>query len=86
MKKTIIIKDSEIQDIKTEIVSISMMYFGIERYRIQEGYSESTLYNLSWDICKELEKDGFIDDVVESGDMMKECISDMVYDYIRENK
>ena len=82
----IIIKDSEIQEIKTEIVAIAMMYFGIRNYRIKEGYSESTLYNLSWDICTELEKSGFIDDVIETEEMRKECISDMVDKYIKEGK
>ena len=84
--KKIIIKDSEIQEIKTEIVAIAMMHFGIGNYRIQEGYSESTLYNLSWDICTELEKSGFIDNVIETEEMKKECISDMVYKYIKEEK
>tara|TARA_R110000824_G_scaffold61923_2_gene164277 strand:+ start:819 stop:1088 length:270 start_codon:yes stop_codon:yes gene_type:complete len=84
--ETIIIKDSEIQDVKNEIVAIAMMQFGIARYRIQEGYSESILYQLSHEICDELERTGFCEESVISGSMAKECIIGMVEKYIKESK
>ena len=86
MTDTIIIKESEMDAVRTEIVAIAMMHFGIAQYRIQEGYSEATLYGLSWEICSKLEETGFVEEVAITGDMEKECVSDMVYDYIRENK
>ena len=86
MTDTIIIKESEMDAVRTEIVAIAMMNFGIKQYRVQEGYSEATLYGLSWDICSKLEETGFVEEVAITGDMDKECVSDMVYDYIRENK
>ena len=86
MTETIIIKDSEMDAVRTEIVAIAMMHFGIAQYRIQEGYSEATLYGLSWEICSKLEETGFVEEVAITGDMDKECVSGMVYNYIRENK
>ena len=41
-----IIKESEMDAVRTEIVAIAMMNFGIKQYRIQEGYSDATLYGL----------------------------------------
>ena len=86
MTETIIIKDSEMDAVRTEVVAIAMMHFGIQQYRTNEGYSEGTLYGLSWEICSKLEETGFIEEVAITGDIEKECVSDMVYDYIRENK
>ena len=86
MTETIIIKESEMDAVRTEIVAIAMMNFGMAQYRIQEGYSEATLYGLSWEICSKLEETGFVEEVAITGDMEKECVSDMVYNYIRENK
>tara|TARA_R110000765_G_scaffold16787_1_gene46733 strand:+ start:71 stop:331 length:261 start_codon:yes stop_codon:yes gene_type:complete len=86
MTKTVIIKDSEMDAVRTEIVAIAMMHFGIKQYRIQEGYSEATLYGLSWEICSKLEETGFVEEVAITGDMDKECVSDMVYNYIKNNK
>ena len=86
MTETIIIKESEMDAVRTEIVAIAMMNFGMAQYRIQEGYSEATLYGLSWEICSKLEETGFVEEVAITGDMEKECVIDMVYNYIRENK
>ena len=86
MTETIIIKESEMDAVRTEIVAIAMMTFGMKHYRVQEGYSEGTLYGLSWEICRKLEETGFVEETVITGDMAKECVSDMVYDYIKNNK
>ena len=86
MSEAIIIKDSDMDAVRTEIVAIAMMHFGIAQHRIQEGYSEATLYGLSWEICSKLEETGFVEEVAITGDMDKECVSCMVYNYIKENK
>ena len=84
--ETIIIKDSEIQDIKNEIVAIAMLNFGMREYRVQEGYSEWTLFQLAHDIANELEKTGFIEHTITEDDFQVECVQDKVDEYINNNK
>ena len=82
----IIIKDSEIQDVKNEIVAIAMLNFGVEKYRIQEGYSEWTLLDLSQEIANKLEKTGFCEKAIIESDFLVECVQGMVSDYIKRGK
>jgi len=84
--KTTIIKDSEIQDVKNHIVGIAMLSFGMEKYRIQEGYAEWKLLELANDIANELEKTDFIERAIVEGDFLVECVQGKVDEYIKENK
>jgi len=84
--KTTIIKDSEIQDVKNHIVGIAMLNFGMEKYRIQEGYAEWKLLELANDIANELEKTDFIERAIVEGDFLVECVQGKVDEYIKENK
>ena len=86
MTETIIIKDSEIQVIKNDIVSVAMLNFGMHKYRIQEGYAEWTLLKLAHYIADELSKTDFIEQAIIEGDFLVECVQDKVDKYIKENK
>ena len=86
MTETIIIKDSEIQDVKNQIIGIAMLNFGMEKYRIQEGYAEWTLLQLAHDIADELSKTDFIEQAIIEGDFLVECVQNKVDEYIKENK
>ena len=82
MTETIIIKDSEIQGIKNDIVAVAMLNFGMHKYRIQEGYAEWTLLKLAHDIADELSKTDFIEQAIIEGDFLVECVQGKVYEYI----
>ena len=86
MTETIIIKDSEIQGIKNDIVAVAMLNFGMHKYRIQEGYAEWTLLKLAHNIADELETDGFVEQAIVEGDFRVECVQGKVSEYIEENK
>ena len=86
MTETIIIKDSEIQGIKDDIVAVAMLNFGMHKYRIQEGYAVWTLLKLAHDIADELSKTDFIEQAIIEGDFLVECVQGKVDEYIKENK
>jgi hypothetical protein len=86
MKDSTIIYDRDILETKQQIIGYAMLYFGIERYKLDEGAMEYELYNLSCEIGDLWEKEGWIEEIIISGDMCSETISDEVSEYIKNNK
>ena len=85
MTETIIIKERDMLETKQQVVSYAMLYFGIERYKLNEGSMEYDLYQLSCDIGDLWEKEGWIEQIIIDGDMCSETISGKVDEYIRRN-
>ena len=68
---------------RNEIIAIAMLYFGIEQYRVQEGYSDWTLYGLACKVADKLEGTGFYANALDEGDFMVECVQGVVDDIIK---
>ena len=77
---------NDILETKQQIISYAMLYFGIARYKFNEGSMEFDLYQLSCDLGDLWEKEGWIEQIIIDGDMCSETISDKVQEYIREYK
>ena len=73
-----------IEDIKNQIIAIAMLNFGMRKYRIQEGYSEWMLLELSYNIAEELGKTDFIKMAIAEDDFRIEAVQDKVDEYIKE--
>ena len=82
----IIIYEKEYEETKQQVISYAMLYFGIERYKLNCGSMEFDLYNLSCELGDLWEKEGWIEQIIISDDMCSETISDKVLEYIKENK
>ena len=76
----------DILETKQQVISYAMLYFGIARYKFNEGSMEFDLYQLSCDIGDLWEKYGWIEEIIIADDMCSETISDKVRQYIKENK
>ena len=63
-----------------------MLYFGIERYKLNEGSMEYDLYQLSCEIGDLWEKKGWLKQIIINDDMCSETISGKVNEYIKEYK
>tara|TARA_Y100001963_G_scaffold135908_1_gene197961 strand:- start:30 stop:287 length:258 start_codon:yes stop_codon:yes gene_type:complete len=83
---TIIINDKDILETKQQVISYAMLYFGIERYKLNHGSMEFDLYNLACEIGELWENKGWIEEIIINGDMCSETISCKVSEYIKENK
>ena len=86
MTDTIIINERDVLETKQQVISYAMLYFGIERYKLNEGSMEFDLYQLSCEIGDLWEKEGWIEQIIISDDMCSETICDKVLEYIKENK
>ena len=86
MNDTIIISEKDVLETKQQVISYAMLYFGIERYKLNEGSMEYDLYQLSCEIGDLWEKEGWIEQIIINGDMCSETISGKVAEYIKENK
>ena len=86
MNDTIIISERDILETKQQVISYAMLYFGVERYKLNEGSMEYDLYQLSCEIGDLWEKEGWIEQIIIDGDMCSKTISSKVAKYIKENK
>ena len=67
---------------RNQIIATAMLYFGIEQYRFQEGYSEFILYNLAIKVADRLEGTGCYADAIDKGDFRTESVQGVVDDII----
>ena len=86
MEQVVIINERDIFETKQQVISYAMLYFGIERYKLNEGSMEFDLYQLSCEIGDLWEKEGWIEEIIIADDMCSETISDKVRQYIKESK
>ena len=82
--ETIIINEKDILETKQQVISYAMLYFGIERYKLNEGSMEFDLYNLSCEIGDLWLREGWIEEIIIADDMCSETISRNVRKYIKE--
>jgi len=73
----------QVMIVKQQIICYAMLYFGIERYKINEGSMEFDLYQLSCEIGDLWEKEGWLEQIIISDDMCSETICAKVSEYIR---
>ena len=86
MEQVVIINERDVFETKQQVISYAMLYFGIERYKLNEGSMEYDLYQLSCEIGDLWEKEGWIEQIIIDGDMCSETISSKVAEYIKEKK